>query len=248
MPNQEQEITRIVTQNCFGRVLFFNAPARLKVIASHLLELSPDVMFLQEATRIKWVEDTDFTGYQKLYSPRRVILDGLLLTLVRDDLPVRDVKFTKFRKQGKFGRGILGLEQYSDMASNKGILDVTLENGLHLINLHFLATYTPSFSEDKHQLDQIHQFLDYVSSLNKVIAAGDCNFDEDSPYYKLLTSQLQDLTRRMGPSSLNNYSSGRKLDFIFTKGIHSKVKKVEYIDYPNKPYPSDHKGIVLDMD
>lgn len=219
----------VYTQNCFG-IPIPGTNLRLKKIAAKILELSPDVVFLQEIQWKKHVPIFDIPNYQMFFDDGRFATAGGLLTLLRKDFLGKH-GFVKFKRQG-------GVRQIADRALGKGILDVVLsKEKIHLVNTHFLATYMPGFLRDKGQLAQLQQLISYLKPFEQFVAAGDLNFSEGSNYHKLLTSEFEDLSFDIG---ISHPILKSKIDFVFGKGV-KKVLSKEFVEYEG--FVSDHKGI-----
>lgn len=224
----------IMTQNCFGVPLPSSAK-RLQVIASKIIELQPDVVFLQEIQWLPWTKIFNLQGYQQFYENSWLATKGGLLTLVKDQFQTKYLGFSKFYSQGK----IFSL-QIQDCLLGKGFIDVYLKSqNFHLINTHLVANYDHS-TLDQTRINQLNQLFGYTKNFNRVILAGDFNLDEKSAYYnEILKGGFKDLTYGLGPSYPE---SGEKLDFIF--GFKTTMlKSCEYINYSSRV--SDHNGILI---
>lgn len=219
----------VFTQNCFG-IPFPRTKRRLEKIADKILDLSPDVVFLQEIQWKRHVKIFDIPNYQTFFDDGRFATAGGLLTLLRKDF-LGSHGFVKFKRQG-------GVRQIADRALGKGILDVVLsKENVHLVNTHLLATYMPGFLRDKGQLAQLKELISYLKPFEKFVAAGDLNFSEGSNYHKLLTSEFEDLSFDIG---LSHPILKSKIDFVFGKGV-KKVLSKRFVEYEG--FVSDHKGI-----
>ncbi len=224
---------KVYTQNCFGIPLPLTS-TRHKKIAAKISEISPDVVFLQEIQWKRHVSIFEIPGYRLFHEPGVYATMGGLLTLIKEPIS-GEAKFIKFTKQG-------GVRQIADRGLKKGMLDVFLDNNVHLINTHFLSTYSRGFKEDPAQLSQLDELLAYVKPFGKFIGAGDLNFTEGSLYYEKLVSGVSDLSNGLGYSHVMINS---KLDFVFGGGI-SKVLKKEYVEFDK--FVSDHKGIYVETE
>lgn len=228
---------RIITQNC--RLDKFPISGRYKTIAETIFSLNPDVIFLQEIFLKYWTNIFKNPSYKQYFHTNGVAVKGGLLTLIKKDLSARDIVFQKFNHQGN-----LRSMQIFDRIGGKGYLDVILNNGLHLINTHLVATYSGRFVEDKNQLGQLKQLLSYTRNIKKALIGGDFNTDQDGLYYKLCLDQFKDLTANIGFTSPNGK---RKIDFIISKGIKNVSGNAQLVKYPSGEYPSDHKGIIMEI-
>lgn len=224
----------IMTQNCFGVPLPSSAK-HLRVIASKIIELQPDVVFLQEIQWLPWTKLFDLRGYQQFYEDSWLATKGGLLTLVKDQFQAKNLGFNKFYSQGK----IFSL-QIQDCILGKGFIDVYLESlNIHLINTHLVANYDHS-AFDQTRVNQLTQLFEYTKNFKRVILAGDFNLDEKSDLYNFILKRgFKDFTFGLGPSYPD---SGEKLDFIF--GFKTNMlKSCEYINYSSRV--SDHNGILI---
>lgn len=229
---------RIITQNCFGANVL-NASKRLEIIARQISQIKPDLVFLQEIGFPYQAKIFSLPGFIQFFTPAHIFIKGGLLTLVKDNLQVKSITFTQFSSQGK-----LFSEQLVDRMIGKGFLDIELKNGIHLINTHLVATYSGRFVYDSNQLDQINQLISYFQKLEKVIIAGDFNTDRGGQYYQLMIRYLTDFAPKIECTSPNGK---RNIDFVLGKGIDQKVLSAQLINYPSKNYPSDHKGILVEI-
>ncbi len=230
---------KVFTQNCFGTNIF-TSNLRLKFIRDFIEVEQPDFVFLQEIIFKFQVDTITPNNYSAIFVSNGYLVDGGLLTLVRNDYQVLKSYFKRYSKQGK----ILS-SQISDRILRKGFLDVEVDTDFHLINTHLLATYSKEFIYDKNQESQLIELYKYLKQFKNFILAGDFNFDEDSIFYKKLLKELDlnDLTYKMGNTSL---TSARKLDIIFHSKPYKEIER-NFVDYKAKKYPSDHKGIIVEF-
>lgn len=224
----------VYTQNVFW-IPMYGVKGRLRTIAAKILELSPDVVFLQEIQWKRHVHIFEHSDYQLFHAPGLYATAGGLLTLVKKELK-GESKFVKYRSQG-------GVKQVADRLLGKGLLDVYIPKfDLHLLNTHFMSTYSKGFVADLSQLAQIQQFMDYTDELKTFIGAGDLNFPAGSEYHTKLMEKMVDFTLELDHSHV--YSK-TKLDFVIGKG-KIKASKKEYVVYDK--FVSDHKGILVEFE
>lgn len=224
----------VYTQNCFG-VPVPGSRRRLVKISEKILEIKPDVVFLQEIQWKSFVKVFRSDEYEMAFDDGFYATKGGLLTLVRKAHKF-DFGFVKFSSQG-------GIRQLADRGLGKGLLDVYFpKHKLHLINTHFLATYMPGIFRDKGQERQLEQFLEYTHDFKLFVGAGDLNFSDKSKSYLKLVETIEDFSADIGVSHPVLKS---KIDFVFGRGVKRILKK-EYVGYDS--FVSDHKGILVELE
>lgn len=228
---------KIITQNCYGIGLKDNLP-RFSLIAKEIDKLKPDIVLLQEVIFPFQVDCFNSLGYEMFFQKNSFYINGGLLTLVDKSLDPVGWSFERYNSQGKlFSRQIL------ERFINKGFLTVTLNNGQKIVNTHLLCTYSDMFIFDQNQKDQLDQLMKHVINNKNIVLGGDFNLQEGSPHYQMIIKKVRDYTLGMGYSYLWRKS---KIDYIFGP-LNNKFSTRKYMEYAGQIYPSDHKGIFVEI-
>lgn len=253
---------------------------RIEKFKEHLAQMNndPDVILIQEAfsSRARIFEDYAIKNLALKSYPYKAegpkshhksildFIDGSILKpklnangalgsglLIFSKYPLKNVQTMKFSEC-----------EFSDCASVKGLLKVTLKHptlgDITLINTHLQAE--DQFDEIRvNQIQEIYNFLQDHEVLDKVIFAGDFNFQADELFYPSfgdfkylfydydMSSALckQDSLCRFTDSVSEEYKNGLTWDHSFTKGTTVSRYSTPNWEYQGLPL-SDHKPLLID--
>lgn len=234
---------KILTQNCWG-VPKKERKKRFDIIADIIRNRPYDIVCLQEVFLRRWHRQS-FAGlesYHHSYQEGIISLKGGLLTLTKQ--PPKEVAFHRYEAQGNWFS-----QQITDRILGKGFLETIIEDDgedLAVINVHNVSIYKPHYSQKMHLLAQAEQLLEYVQKKTengqKVIVAGDFNFERGSNLYRNFAIMLNDLTSSPGTFDWFEYD---QIDFIFANCRNTE--KAAYVGHLGR-CPSDHPGLYADLE
>ena len=246
VPHRIPSRLHLYTQNVYG-LPFTHRARRFRALSDLILELAPDVAFLQEVMFAGDEKCFQIEGYHTAFIPIGMFNGGGLLTLCR--VPLTRVRFHPYRAQGAWHN-----LQLSDRLLGKGWLEAEASDwGITFVNTHLVSTYQESrrFVHDLEQLAQLEQVLCAMPYLGPSVLAGDFNFIENSPFHCRAEAFVEDVARGLPPLGLGHLQP--KLDHIFVRGLGWKEAQAQWVI----PGPlagtrgavslSDHAGISVEL-
>lgn len=238
---------------------------RMDAAVEGLLAVNPDVVCLQEAT-VRYLPDAydqaselgkriglPYVAFCPYGNPIEIMSfeQGGVATLSR--WPFQSVRFRRLPP---------GHEQPFDSRVALITTLALLNEPVHIVNTHL--SWRPE--ESYIRLVQGGLILDvlmklgYLAKGSRTILAGDFNSIEKEPCIQHSLEYLKDAYRERNKEDLGHTVSGanpltadwdfpdRRLDYIFcSKDAKVKAAKV-ILDEPSPVYPSDHFGVMVDLD
>lgn len=251
---------KIITQNCFDSPLSSNRFNRINFLISKIINLNPDVIFLQEInfskTAFRVMKALKDAGYHVFCQPGLVLNRGGLLTASR--ISIDNLEFHRFGSQGK----ILSL-QIADRILGKGFQKMTTTvngNKVSLFNVHFVSIHNRRSFAERKTLESQFEMLSLKSNEDKIIC-GDFNFTQKDPLYHELLKKydfvdpLESTNLKTIVSNNTNkkgiYKDGLNVKFDYTfisKKIAKNIKSDVIFDElfainKQKTNLSDHFGL-----
>lgn len=229
---------KIFTQNCYG-VPVKHRRKRFDVVAKTIRERPYDIVCLQEIFLHRWYEQSfkELSDYHHSCQQGLISMKGGLLTLTKQ--PPKEVIFHRYGVQGN-----VFSQQITDVALGKGFLETIIEDDkedIAIINVHNVSVYQRCWSQKMYLMAQAEQLLDYVRKKaetgQKVILAGDLNFERESNLYRNFAIMLNDLTSSLKTFDLFKY---RQVDFVFASS--GNAQKANWVTHRGL-CPSDHPGV-----
>jgi sphingomyelin phosphodiesterase 2 len=257
---------RLLTLNTWGAPYAKSIPSRMVAIARHILQLSPDIVCLQEVF-LPDMRDLILRELSAVYPYHQSYTNGLLgsglLTLSK--YPIIDANFLSFRLSGK-PEDIKHGDYY--VAKGVGMARIQTPNGvLDVYNVHPHAQYEPQ--EDNEyavythaQLYETVRFVHAHSPANPTVLCGDFNTQPHQLGYRIVTSgglfydaffALNPHEQRITFDAQNPYvaSESQCLDYVFLKGkltadsvtlcFTETFQNADYLAY------TDHYGLLAEL-
>lgn len=249
-----------------GFLSSINFNKRQKKIANVLKEENADIITLQEVHTYsflnilkKTLKDYPYVGYKRfIYGPR-----GGLVTFSKFHL--ENIDYINFKERGTF----LNTSFIARVIRN-GVLACRLKGlPVYILNAHTTPNLDHNYIKNNRfikftnaQLKQIAEVVKELSESNThIILAGDFNVAKNAVSYKnfLRASGTEDIFKDHElPTQHQEYLPSKKkvkrIDFIFLKSPHAKIKAVEhiftkkyYISNKRYVYLSDHIGLRADI-
>lgn len=259
----------IICLNCFGSPLSFNSGVRLKLLATDLNKVNPDVICLQEifTKGQREILQTTLSKNYNLYSSDTLGMSkGGLVTLVKKDIKLDWYTFEKYSAQGSLFTLAL-----TDRFAGKGIQTLGLsfdKKSITIANTHLLCLYggnKKDLSDHKKQAQQlISNLIQYKSDL---VVCGDLNVFPSNSILSNIKSQLNieeslslnDIT--VSPANLNRgsiinyFGDGKSYRTDYTlvkkslKVVEQRVMFKDSIKYGGNEYNlSDHYGVFTKLE
>ena len=229
---------KILTQNCWG-VPKTERRKRFNIIADTIRNRPYDIVCLQEVFLRSWHQQSfaDLESYHHSYQEGIISLKGGLLTLTKQQ--PKQISFHRYEVQGN-----LFSQQITDRLLGKGFLETIIEDNkedLTIINVHNVSVYQPHYAQKMYLLAQSEQLLNHIQKKTengeRVILAGDFNFERGSNLYRNFAIMLNDLTSPLRTFDLFKYN---QVDFIFASS--GNAEKADWVTHGGL-CPSDHPGI-----
>ncbi len=248
-----------------------DVPERMRAIAAGLPQLDVDVLALQEvwlpSARETLVAGGRRAGFTHPWWPASMPGGGLL---VLSRVPLTDARFERFRFRGDLERLDKG-----EYFGGKGFVSVRIatdDGPVTLVDTHLHASYRNDLpaADSAVRIAQLLQIVEFLESRDEpAVVAGDFNFEEHSPEYRVLTglSGLRDtaveLDRRQPTITRDNYykrnrsGPNKRIDLLLVReggrrGIHP-LRTERIFDEPlelgdGMRAASDHFGVMCELE
>jgi poly(A) polymerase len=224
---------------------------RIPLFIKNLMEISPDIVGLQEVTKPfldellsdKWVQETYFSsenGMCKTISP----FGQLILT----KYPLKELKIFKFSTYKNF---------------LMGNLEIGKNQNLSISVIHLTSDKTPDYETKR--FNQIKDLIEFTKDFENQLILGDFNYGDNETKnddllksfddcWKLLYPESQGFTFDPENNELANVTSikkkQRRLDKILFKSKNLKLNDIKIIfkeKMDEKYFLSDHFGLLTEF-
>ncbi len=219
--------TKIICINCFDSPLSLKRNVRINRLITEVINYQADIIcfqeliFLKRAKRISKMFEK--MGYKTFFTPGKSINKGGLMLVTR--YPILSSEYKKFKNQGT-----LFSNQLTDRFLKKGYQKILIEidgEKIMVVNTHLASLYkSKSIKEKKVILKQFSELLnDLKKSKEKMIVAGDFNFQFTEDVYRVLSDEtnLYDPLKEEDIITVSKENTQRKNFY--------KIKKNTRLDY-----------------
>ena len=241
-----------------------SAEQRLLNASDEILELSPDVVFLQEVWRERQIRllRSRLSKRYTFAEPSSELHGWFtrasgLVTLIRKPWRPTDVSFERFQYEG-WDWNLTELDAFGD----KGFLQVEVEmrgTSFILLNTHLQSEYGEKKYEGvrRRQLRQLNERASAFSTEAIVVLGGDLNVLPEEALFQEVTSHWVDLTEALrldcecGTRFLADGSESGWVDYLLARPLAAKNFRVHRAwrilnEEPDVPY-SDHHGLFVEL-
>jgi endonuclease/exonuclease/phosphatase family metal-dependent hydrolase len=232
----------IYTQNCSWWPII-NKGKYFSKISDFICQKKPDIVFLQEIFSKKWIYYFNTKDYNIIYQPKKMLIHGGLVILVRKNIDFKIKNIGTFKAQ--FGKH--PFQFLSSLFAKRGFLHVYLPLlDIHLINTHLTAGFSKTPKYSLVRFLQVKELKEYIWNFDKVVFGGDLNFHENSYEHNFLKRNSQDLSEGIG----NTFPiDNAKYDYLFCHKIKTNNYESYLVSWKEKtPFLQrpviDHSGIL----
>jgi len=238
----------IYTQNCSWWPVT-NRKKYFYQIRDFIEKAEPDIVFLQEIFSKKWATWFCLNQYNLVCQPKRFMVHGGVVILVKKPLQIEFKQAVNFKAQFAHRP----LQFLSSLASRRGFLHAYLPDfELNLINTHLTAGFTKKHRFSLVRFLQTNQLLEYVKPLGPTIFGGDLNFRENNLEHNLIKLTCQDISQNIGHTFP---AEDAKYDYLFASSLPNLVVNSYLVPWYErlksrlfKHQPIDHFGVLSQID
>jgi endonuclease/exonuclease/phosphatase (EEP) superfamily protein YafD len=256
---------KILSLNCFGVPFVSPEPVRrIEKIALEILQLSPDLVLLQEVFRSHYKKIlTKALGkvYPYSFSPHRGFfrLGGGLVVFSK--VPINNRSFAEFKKRGTWHD-----LTFSDYLACKGFMKFNLNynhQALVIYHTHLTSNYKADFTKGLHfdfqqaQLKQLAASINQVSLAQPCLIVGDFNVPNSTVLFKnflaeIRATELVDSDRVTSftdvfnlPKFIQNLYVSQKDDYVLWRNSQKPECRWQFVFEGRKL--SDHIGLLVEL-